>query len=104
LLVVEVVVLVVVAPIVQERLFRGLLLVVLRDRFGPVIGVLGQAAVSGAALAWTAAPGARGVVAFAAFAVAGVFGWFAHSSDDLRPGMIGHTFLALWIVLGRYGF
>ena len=101
---VEALVLVVAAPSVQERLFRGLLLVVLRDRFGPVLGVLGQAAIAGAALAWTAAPGARGVTAFAAFATAGVFGWFAHSMDDLRPGMLGHAFLALWVVGGRLGF
>ena len=103
LLAVEVLLLVVVAPVVQERLFRGLLLVVLRDRFGPVLGVLGQAAISGAAMAWSAAPGARGAAAFAAFAISGVFGWFAHSTDDLRPGMLGHAFLGLWIVFGRFG-
>ena len=102
LLVAEALLLVVVAPIVQERLFRGLLLVALRDRFGPVLGVLGQAGVSGAAMAWTAAPGGRSAAAFAAFAIAAVFGWFAHTADDLRPGIIGHTFLALWSVLGRY--
>ena len=100
----EVLLLVVAAPIVQERLLRGLLLVVLRDRFGPVVGVLGQAAVSGAALAWMAAPGGRGAVAFAGFAIAAVFGWFAHSTDDLRPGMIGGAFFALWLVAGRVGF
>ena len=101
---VEVLVLVVVAPIVQERLFRGLLLVVLRDRFGPVVGVLGQAAVAGAALAWTAAPGGRNAVAVGAFAAAGVLGWFAHATDDLRPGMLGHAALALWMVAGRLAF
>lgn len=98
---VEFLVLVVAAPIVQERLFRGLLLVALRDRFGPVVGVLGQAAIAGAALAWMAEPGARGATAAAAFAVSGVFGWFAHSTDDLRPGMLGSAFFALWLLVGR---
>lgn len=98
---VEVLLVVVVAPIVQERLFRGLLLVVLRDQFGPVIGVLGQAAVAGAALAWMAAPGGRTASAFAAFAISGVFGWFAHATDDLRPGMLGSAFFGLWLMAGR---
>lgn len=101
LLAVEALVLVVLAPLVQERLFRGLLLVVLRDRFGPVLGVLGQAAVAGAAMSWMAAPGSRVGVAFAGFAISGVFGWFAHATDDLRPGMLGQLFLALWVVAGR---
>ena len=100
---VEVLVLVVLAPLVQERLFRGVLLVALRERFGPVLGVLGQAAVAGAALAWQAAPGARGMTAAGAFAVAAVFGWFAHTSDDLRPGMLGSAALGLWTVFGRLG-
>ena len=104
LAVLEALLLVVAAPIVQERLFRGLLLVVLRDRFGPVIGVLGQSAVAGAALGWMAAPGGRTAVALAAFAMAGVFGWFAHATDDLRPGMIGGAFFALWLLAGRVGF
>ena len=101
---VEAMLVVVVAPILQERLFRGLLLVSLRERFGPVLGVLGQAAIAGAALSWQAAPGGRGAVALGAFAVAAVFGWFAHSMDDLRPGMLGHAFLGLWSVLGRLPF
>jgi membrane protease YdiL (CAAX protease family) len=100
---VEVLVLVVLPPILQERLFRGLLLVVLRDRFGAVLGVLGQAAIAGAAATWQAAPGARGVTAIAAFAVAAVFGWFAHTTDDLRPGMLGSAFLGVWTVFGRLG-
>ena len=100
----EVALLVVVAPILQERLFRGLLLVVLRERFGPVVGVLGQAAIAGAALAWTAAPGGRTAAAIGAFAASGVFGWFAHTTDDLRPGMLGSVFLALWVVAGRLVF
>jgi membrane protease YdiL (CAAX protease family) len=103
LLVVEALLLVLVAPVVQERLFRGLLLVALRERFGPVVGVLGQAAIAGAALGWQAAPGARGVTAFAAFASSAVFGWFAHTTEDLRPGMLGHAFLGLWTVVGRFG-
>ena len=101
---VEAVLLVIAAPLIQERLFRGLLLVVLRDRFGPVVGVLGQAAVAGAALAWMAAPGGRSGTAFAAFAVSAVFGWFAHSTDDLRPGMLGSAFFALWLLVGRIAF
>ena len=100
---IEVVVLLVAAPIVQERLFRGLLLVALRDRFSPVVGVLGQAAVAGAALAWTTAPGGRVGSALAGFAMAAVFGWFAHATDDLRPGMLGNAFFALWLLAGRAG-
>ena len=103
LLAVEVLLLVVVAPVVQERLFRGLLLVSLRERFGPVLGVLGQAAIAGAALGWQAAPGARVLTALGAFAASAVFGWFAHTTEDLRPGMLGHAFLALWSVVGRLG-
>lgn len=104
LLAVEALVLVVVAPIVQERLFRGLLLVALRERFGPVLGVLGQAAIAGAAVAWMAAPGGRVGVALGGFAIAGVFGWFAHTTEDLRPGMLGHAFLAVFVLAGRVGF
>ena len=100
---VEVLLLVVVGPVLQERLFRGLLLVALRDRFGPVLGVLGQAAIAGAALGWQAAPGGRGITALAVFAASAVFGWFAHAMEDLRPGMLGHAALALWAVVGRLG-
>ena len=99
----EIVLLLLAGPVVQERLFRGLLLVVLRDRFGPVVGVLGQAAVAGAALSWMAAPGGRTAAALAAFAIAAVFGWFAHATDDLRPGMLGSAFFGLWLLVGRFG-
>jgi membrane protease YdiL (CAAX protease family) len=104
LLVVEVVLTVLVAPVVEERMFRGLVLVVLRDRYGPVAGVLGQAAVSAAAVGWMAESGGRAGTVLAAFATASVFGWFAHNTDDLTPGMIGHAFLAAWLLAGRIGF
>jgi membrane protease YdiL (CAAX protease family) len=99
---VEAILLLLVAPVLQERLFRGLLLSGLRDRFGPVVGVLGAAAIAGAALTWMGLEGGYTGVALAAIAAGGVFGWFAHTTEDLHAPMLGHAFLALWTLVDRF--
>lgn len=97
----EVVLTVVVAPIVEERLFRGFLLVGLRDRFGPVLGVLGQAAIYGAANAWALRDASRPGTVIGMAAVGAVFGWMAHTAADLKPVMIGHAMFGAWVVAER---
>jgi membrane protease YdiL (CAAX protease family) len=93
---------VLVAPVLEERLFRGLLLGGLRDRFGPVVGVLGAAVINGAAMTWMGLAGGSTGVAFAAAAAGGVYGWFAHTNEDLKAPMLGHAFLALWLLVGSF--
>jgi membrane protease YdiL (CAAX protease family) len=98
----EAILLVLVAPVLEERLFRGLLLAGLRDRFGPVAGVIGAGVIGGAALTWTAIAGGTTGVALATAAAGGVYGWFAHTTDDLKAPMLGHAFLALWVLVSRF--
>ena len=97
----EIVLTVVVAPIIEERLFRGFLLVGLRDRFGPVLGVLGQAAIFGAANAWALRDASRPATVVGMAAVGAVFGWMAHTAGDLKPVMIGHAMFGAWVVAER---
>jgi membrane protease YdiL (CAAX protease family) len=97
----EVVLTVVVAPVVEERVFRGFLLVGLRDRFGPVLGVLGQAAIYGAANAWALRDASRPGTVIGMAAVGAVFGWMAHTAGDLKPVMIGHAMFGAWVVAER---
>lgn len=97
----EVVLAVVVAPIIEERLFRGFLLVGLRDRFGPVLGVLGQAAIYGAANAWALRDASRPATVVGMAAVGAVFGWMAHAAGDLKPVMIGRAMFGAWVVAER---
>lgn len=97
----EIVLTVVVAPVVEERLFRGFLLVGLRDRFGPVLGVLGQAAIYGAANAWALRDASRPATVVGMAAVGAVFGWMAHVANDLKPVMVGHAMFGAWVVAER---
>lgn len=97
----EIVLAVVVAPIVEERVFRGFLLVGLRDRFGPVLGVLGQAAIYGAANAWALRDASRPATVVGMAAVGAVFGWMAHTANDLKPVMIGHAMFGAWVMAER---
>jgi membrane protease YdiL (CAAX protease family) len=102
LLAVEAILLVLVAPVVEERMFRGLLLGGRRDRFGPVVGVLGAAAIGGAAWTWAGLAGGSTGLALATAAAGGVYGWFAHTTNDLKSPMLAHGFLALWVLVGRF--
>jgi membrane protease YdiL (CAAX protease family) len=102
-LLLEAVLLVLVAPVLEERLFRGLLLGGLRDRFGPVVGVLGAAVVGGASMTWMGIEGGGTGVALGVAAAGCVYGWFAHTTDDLKASMLGHAFLALWVLISRFG-
>lgn len=97
----EIVLTVLVAPVVEERLFRGFLLAGLRDRFGPVLGVLGQAAIYGAANAWALRDASRPATVVGMAAVGAVFGWMAHTARDLKPVMIGHAMFGAWVVAER---
>lgn len=97
--VVEAAVVLVVAPVAEERVFRGVLLRGLRRRSGPVVAVLGQAAIYGAALSWTG--GTRIAAVLGMMAVGAVFGWFVHVTDDLRPALVGHVFLNSWFLVER---
>jgi len=96
---IEAVTLLVVAPVVEERVFRGVLLAGLRRGSRPVVAVLGQAAIYGVALSWTS--GSRPAAALGMMAVGAVFGWFVHVTDDLRPVIVGHVFLNSWFLLER---
>ncbi len=96
---IEAIVVLAVAPVAEERVFRGVLFAGLRRRSGPVVAVLGQAAVYGAALSWTG--GTRVAAVLGMMAVGAVFGWFVHVTDDLRPVIVGHAFLNLWFLLER---
>lgn len=96
---VEAVVVLVVAPVAEERVFRGVLFAGLRRRSGPVVAVFAQAAIYGAALSWTG--GTRVAAVLGMMAVGAVFGWFVHVTDDLRPVILGHAFLNLWFLLER---
>lgn len=97
----EILLTVVIAPVLEERLFRGFLLVGLRDRFGPVLGVLGQAAIYGAANAWALRDASRPATVIGMAAVGAVFGWMAHTAGDLKPVMIGHAMFGAWVVAER---
>lgn len=97
----EVALTVVVAPVLEERLFRGLLLAGLRDRFGPVVGVLGQAAIYGAAHVWAMRDASRPATVIGMAAVGAVFGWMAHTTNDLRPVVVGHVMFGSWVLLER---
>jgi membrane protease YdiL (CAAX protease family) len=101
LFVVEVVLTVLVAPVLEERLFRGLLLVGLRERMGPVLGVLGSAAIYGLAHSWALRDASRPGTIIGMAAVGAVFGWMAHAANDLRPVIIGHMMFGGWVVLER---
>jgi len=101
LFVAELVLTVIVAPVLEERLFRGLLLVGLRERFGPVLGVLGSGAIYGVAHVWALRDASRPATVIAMAAVGAVFGWMAHAADDLRPVIIGHMMFGAWVVLER---
>jgi membrane protease YdiL (CAAX protease family) len=101
LFLVEVVVTVVVAPVLEERIFRGYLLAGLRDRFGAVVGVLGQAAIYGAAHAWALRDASRPATMVGMAAVGAVFGWMAHATNDLRPVIVAHAMFGAWVVAER---
>jgi len=101
LFVVEVVLTVFVAPVLEERLFRGLLLVGLRERFGPVLGVLGSAAIYGLAHVWALRDASRPGTVIGMAAVGAAFGWMAHAANDLRPVIVGHMMFGGWVVLER---
>ena len=101
LFLVEILLTVVIAPVVEERMFRGFLLVGLRDRFGPVLGVLGQAAIYGAANAWALRDASRPATVIGMAAVGAVLGWMAHTAGDLKPVMIGHAMFGAWVVAER---
>lgn len=97
----EVVLTVLVAPVLEERLFRGLLLGGLRDRFGPVLAVLGQAAIYGTAHVWALRDASRPATVVAMAAVGAVFGWMAHTTNDLKPVVIGHMMFGTWVLVER---
>lgn len=101
LFVLEVVLTVVVAPVVEERLFRGLLLAGLRPRYGPVVAVLGQAAVYGLAHAWALRDASRPATVIGMIAVGAVFGWMANASEDLRPVIVAHAMFGAWVMAER---
>jgi membrane protease YdiL (CAAX protease family) len=101
LFVVEVALGVVVAPILEERLFRGLLLAGLRPRFGPVVAVLLQAAVYGLAHVWALRDASRPATVVGMIAVGAVFGWMANATDDLRPVIVGHAMFGAWVMAER---
>lgn len=105
LFVAEVLLTVVVAPVLEERLFRGLLLTGLRDRFGPVVGVLGQAAIYGAAHVWALRDASRTGTVVGMAAVGAVFGWMAHATKDLKPVILAHAMFGAWVLAERiFGF
>jgi membrane protease YdiL (CAAX protease family) len=97
----EVVLTAVVAPLIEERLFRGFLLAGLRDRFGPVVGVLGQAAIYGVAHVWALRDASRPATVVGMAAVGAVFGWMAHTSNDLKPVIVGHVMFGSWVLAER---
>ena len=101
LFLVEVLLTAVVAPLLEERLFRGYLLRGLRDRFGPVLGVLGQAAIYGAAHAWALRDASRPATVVGMAAAGAVFGWMAHASEDLKPVLVGHVMFGTWVIAER---
>jgi membrane protease YdiL (CAAX protease family) len=103
LLPVETLLVLLVAPVLEERMFRGLLLAGLRDRFGPVVGVIAAAVIGGAAVTWAGFAGGTTGLALATAAAGGVYGWFAHTTNDLKAPMLAHAFLALWVLVGRFG-
>jgi membrane protease YdiL (CAAX protease family) len=105
LFVLELVLAVLVAPLLEERLFRGILLAGLRSRFGPVVAVLGQAAIYGAAHAWALRDASRPATIVGMAAVGAVFGWMAHTTDDLRPVVVAHAMFGAWVMAERvFGF
>jgi membrane protease YdiL (CAAX protease family) len=101
LFVLEVVLGVVVAPILEERLFRGLLLAGLRPRFGPVVAVLLQAAIYGLAHVWALRDASRPATVVGMIAVGAVFGWMANATEDLRPVVVGHAMFGAWVMAER---
>ncbi len=101
LFVTEAALLLLVAPVVEERLFRGVILGGLGHRFGPVLAVLGQAALYGLALSWSGGGVGRMVTALAMGAVGAVFGWFTHTTHDLRPVIVAHAMLNGWFLAQR---
>lgn len=101
LLAVEVLVTAVVAPVLEEHLFRGIVLVGLRGRFGPVIGVLGQAAIYGCAHVWALRDAGRPATVVGMAAVGAVFGWMAHTADDLKAVIVGHMMFGAWVLAER---
>ena len=101
LFVLEILLTALVAPLLEERLFRGYLLRGLRDRFGPVLGVLGQAAIYGAAHVWALRDASRPATIVGMAAAGAVFGWMAHASDDLKPVLVGHVMFGTWVIAER---
>lgn len=98
---VEAVLLLAVAPVVEERLFRGVVFVGLRHRFGPVQAVLGSAAVYGVATSWAGITTTAPTAALAGLAVGAVFAWFVHAGHDLRPVVVAHFLLNFWFLAQR---
>ncbi len=101
LLVAEVVVAVVLAPVLEERLFRGVLLGALRARWGPVVAVLGQAALFGLVRGWAGDVTSRPATVIGFGVVGAALGWMAHATDDLRPVIAGRAMFGAWILAAR---
>lgn len=97
----EAVLLLAVAPVVEERLFRGFVFVGLRHRFGPVKAVLGSAAVYGLATSWSGVTTTATTAGLAGLAVGAVFAWFVHTGHDLRPLVVAHFLLNFWFLAER---
>lgn len=97
----EAVLLLAVAPVVEERLFRGVVFVGLRHRFGPVKAVLGSAAVYGLATSWSGVTTTATTAGLAGLAVGAVFAWFVHAGHDLRPLVVAHFLLNFWFLAER---
>lgn len=88
---VVVVLAVVVAPLVEELFFRGLLQPVLIDRYGVERGLVGQAALFGL-VHISPSEGTHNVSVVVVVAAMGwVFGWAAHHYGRLGPGIVAHA-------------
>lgn len=101
LFVLEAVLLVAVAPVVEEVVFRGAVFTALRNRTRPVVAVLGQALLYGVAFSWIGIGTSHFAAGLGAFAVGAVLGWFVHTTNDLRPVIVGHAVLNGWFLAER---
>ena len=93
---------VVVAPIVEELFFRGLLLRSLRSRFTPGLAVLAQALVFGSIHVQVGLGRANITLILALATVGAVFGVVADRVGRLGPAIVGHAcfnFMAVLVVL-----
>lgn len=97
----EAVILLAVAPAVEERLFRGVIFVGLRHRYGPVKAVLGSAAAYGVAMWWTGIIVTATTAGLATAVTGAVLAWFVHVGHDLRPVIVAHFGLNFWFLAER---